>query len=685
MKIVKNIIILPLYLFLFLWIKEQSNSLYSASPETAKKQNNKQSVLKIAKSDIKIEISDIILEGIPKKIEIKFKNPDHPILKKKKNQIEFKINNKTEKVEIKNGIGIFHYTFDDDTEILIQSGAFSWYKKINPIPLWLSILPPLLAILMALIFREVITSLFLGIFIGAAIIGFFTDGISGIFSGFFTVIDTYIINALKDWGHLAVIIFSMVIGGIVSVISKNGGMDGVVSKISKFAKDARSGQLATWFLGIAIFFDDYANTLVVGNTMRPITDKLKISREKLSYIVDSTAAPVAAIAFVTTWIGAELGYIEDGISSVNIIQIKESVYSIFLNSLQYSFYPIFTICFMLFLILKGRDFGPMLKAEQLARNSGNNHSQKGNSTNSTNPGSANPGDTSPNGSVSDKNHGKGKREKWHNAVIPIGVVIFGTIIGLLYTGYSESIWNNESLSFSVKLSKTIGASDSYYALLWASLSGLLIALILTIFGKLMSLSESIDAVMKGFKTMLPAVLILVLSWSLALVTKDLHTADFITGILSNNLSPYLIPALTFILAALVSFSTGSSWGTMAILYPLILPVTLTISYEYGFAYEDIMIIFYNVVSCVLAGSVLGDHCSPISDTTILSSLASSCNHIDHVRTQLPYALTVGIIAVLVGTLPATFDIPILVTYAVGLIFLFLIVTFFGETVKIETP
>ncbi|MEM9022885.1 MAG: hypothetical protein AAGB22_04040, partial [Bacteroidota bacterium] len=252
--------------------------------------------------------------------------------------------------------------------LTIVAGAARAEQTVHPIPAWLSVIPPLLAILMALVFREVLSALFLGIFVGAAIIGCYQEGWLGIFTGLFAVIDTYVLDSLTNSGHQSIGVFSMVIGAVVAVVSRNGGMQGVVNRIAAMANTARSGQLATWILGISIFFDDYANTLVVGNTMRAVTDKLRISREKLSYLVDSTAAPVAAIAFVTTWIGAELGSIEDGIA--DIPEMQGSVYSIFVHSLAYSFYPIFTLAFMLMLVLKNRDFGPMYRAEHRARTTG---------------------------------------------------------------------------------------------------------------------------------------------------------------------------------------------------------------------------------------------------------------------------------------------------------------------------
>ncbi len=583
----------------------------------------------------------------------------------------------------------FFIEFDDD--VLKIEGYQHNQPTSSIIPLWMSILPPIIAIILALVFKEVIFSLFSGLFLGGAIMGVYAKGFVGIFTGFFSVIDTYIINSLNDSGHLSVVVFSILIGGIVAVISRNGGMQGIVNSIVKYAKNARSGQLATWGLGIAIFFDDYANTLVVGNTMRPITDKLKISREKLSYIVDSTAAPVAAIAFVTTWIGAELGYISNGLDKINssATHINEGVYSIFLNSLAYSFYPILTLFFMFYLIWRQRDFGSMLKAERRARQ-GVIINPEENDADIT--------------EIEDLEPVKGIKHRPINAIIPVGVIVFGTLIGLLFTGFKSlqhqliavnpslehlswgEIWTNMKLlempadTFTQKLGSLIGSADSYVALLWASLSALFFAVFLTTVQGIMSLKDTIETAVSGFKTMIPAILILVLAWSLALITEDMHTADFLAQLIDGKIAPWLIPAFTFVLAGFVAFSTGSSWSTMALVYPLILPAAWQICVNSGFEHAEAMGIFYNVVSAVLAGSVLGDHCSPISDTTILSSLASGCNHIDHVRTQIPYALTVGGVSVVFGTLFTALGLSPILAFLICFIIVILIIELIGKKV-----
>ncbi|MBX2816729.1 MAG: Na+/H+ antiporter NhaC family protein [Saprospiraceae bacterium] len=561
-------------------------------------------------------------------------------------QLEQEVDHKGRLISVKSADGsllLFHASRKDNAP-----------PRIKRIPLWLSIIPPLMAIALALLFKEAVVSLFVGVWAGAFIAGGMRwDSLWGIFQSFFAVVDKYVITALTDSGHMSVIVFTILIGGMVAIISRNGGMAGVVKSLSKYAQSRRSTQFVTWLLGVAIFFDDYANTLIVGNTMRSVTDRFRISREKLAYIVDSTAAPVAAVAFITTWIGAELGYIDSGLAVLSNFEYEMTPYAVFINSLKYSFYPILTLAFILFLVYQRKDFGPMLKAEQRAYHQGQVSS------------AATPEEDEPN--MEDLSPVAGAPQKWIHAAAPVGMVIAMTIVGLLSTGmnslYDElsaimsiehswsAIWSNMGSLFPEgtggffrKIGKLIGASDSYVALLWASVSGVVVAIGITLYGRIMSLLETIHTMTTGFKTMIPAFIILTLAWSLALTTEELHTADYLSSALEGNVNPFVLPVLTFVLSAFIAFSTGSSWSTMAILYPIVIPTTWIVCQGAGLESAISLEILLNVISVVLGASVLGDHCSPISDTTILSSLASDCNHIDHVRTQLPYALVVGVVS-----------------------------------------
>jgi len=342
---------------------------------------------------------------------------------------------------------------------------------------------------------------------------------------------------------------------------------------------------------------------------------------------------------------------------------------------------------MFYLIWRGKDFGSMLTAEKRARAGGVINPEE-NTADLTEMEDLEPVDNIPHRAM--------------NAILPVAIIVIGTLIGLLFTGFESiktdltaiteansystwgAIWNDMNLlsvpaeTFGQKLGSLIGASDSYTALLWASLTAMFVAISLTISQRIMNLKDTIETVIKGFKTMMPALLILILAWSLALVTEDMHTADFLAQLIDGKIAPWFIPTFTFVLAAFVAFSTGSSWSTMALVYPLILPAAWLICMNDSLPHDIAMPLFYNVVSSVLAGSVLGDHCSPISDTTILSSLASGCNHIDHVRTQIPYAVTVGIVSIIAGTIPTALGLSPILSFLFAFGLIIAIIEIFGK-------
>ena len=499
---------------------------------------------------------------------------------------------------------------------------------------WFSILPPLLAIVLALLIRQVIPALFLGLWLGAWLI----NGLSleGLWGGLLDSFQVYILDALANEDHAAVLLFSFMIGGTVGIISRNGGMQGIVNAIVKWAVDARRASLATAGMGLAIFFDDYANTLVVGNTMRPVTDSMNVSRAKLAYIVDSTAAPVACIALVTTWIGYEVGLIGDALR--HLPDLDGEAYLVFLQSIPYSFYPVLAIVFVFMVCYFGKDFGPMLKSERRA------HARAADAVEE--PDSAGVAhDCEPIEPV------EGKPQRAINAVIPIASLVLGVMVGLYVTGRAGTEVENPGIQ------DIMGSASSYKALMWASLVSTLIAALLSVGQRIMSLEEVVNAWYQGMRAMVYAMIILILAWSLGEITDQLKTADFLVSVLGDTLPVQWVPALVFVLSALTAFATGSSWGSMGILTPLVIPLTWAVMMANGFDSPADMHILYSAIACVLAGSVWGDHCSPISDTTILSSLASGCNHIEHVHTQLPYAVLVGGVSVALCTVPVAYGLP----------------------------
>lgn len=490
------------------------------------------------------------------------------------------------------------------------------------LPAWFSLVPPLAAIVIALLFRSVVPALMAGIWIGAWGLAGLTP--VGAWQALLATVETFLLEALSDRDHQSVIVFSLLIAGMVGIVSRNGGMQGVVQKIRRHAGSPRRAQLATSALGIGIFFDDYANTMIVGNAMRPLTDAARVSREKLAYLVDSTAAPIASVAFVTTWIGYEVGLMEDAIRKLGL---DESAYMMLLRSIPYSFYPWLALAFLLMVVFSGRDFGAMRRAEVRARETGR-VSAEGPAPVSVSETALDPEASQP--------------QRAFNALIPVLVLIVSVIGGLWATGEGETF------------NEIMGTADSYKALLWGSTLSVVAAVGLSLGQRLLTLDETVEALVDGMKRLLYGMIILALSWALAGVTERLDTAGYLVSLLQESLPVAVLPALVFLIAAATSFATGTSWGTMGILMPLVLPLSWNMTLG-GSA--DPYAVLHASIAAVLAGAVWGDHCSPISDTTILSSVASSCNHLDHVRTQLPYALSVGLVACLGGFLLAGFGVP----------------------------
>jgi Na+/H+ antiporter NhaC len=501
--------------------------------------------------------------------------------------------------------------------------------SVRVFPGLLSIIPPLIAILFALIFRQVILSLILGVYVGAIFIYDYNP-----LTGLLRLIDKYIINSISDVSHIQILVFTLLFGGVIGLISKSGGTRGIANVITKFAKNRKSTMLSAWLSGLVIFFDDYANTLIVGNLMRPVSDKMKISREKLSFIVDATAAPVASVFIISSWIGYEVGLIQDGLT---MIGSDANAYTTFLATIPFRFYPLVMLFFVFFISYTQRDFGPMYKAERRALVEGKIFNGKEKAKVDL--------------SHSSEIFGNEDKAKWYNGIIPILVIIFGTILGLIYTGISSL--QEQGIS-EYGLREIISNSDSYLALLWSSFSACIVAAVMILTQKIMSLSETIDAWFIGLRSMLLAVIILVLAWAIGAITVEMKTADYIISLIGDNISPHYLPVIIFLVAGLTSFATGTSWGTMAILMPIVIPLSHSVSGLYGLDAIESTLILQGVISSVLAGCVFGDHCSPISDTTILSSMASGCNHVDHVRTQLPYAILVGIVCMLLGDIPTAF-------------------------------
>ena len=397
-----------------------------------------------------------------------------------------------------------------------------------------------------------------------------------------------------------------------------------------------------------IFLDDYANTLLVGSSMRPITDKLKMSREKLAFLVDATAAPVASIALISSWVGVEVAYIHE---QLNVLGIEQDAYHMFLDSLSYRFYPILMLVFIFILGITGKDMFSMLKAEKRAFLKGELNA----------PGSQ------PSANYADAHDGI-KANIW-NAITPIFVIMITAGVGLYYDGV-KTLGNPDA-----SLREIFSAANSYNALLWASMVGTIVAIFTTVINGTFKVNKAIDAWVEGAQSMVLAIGILLLAWSLGAVCVKLNTANYVISILGDGVSPELFPTLVFLVSAFVSFASGTSWGTMAIMFPLVCPIAFQIS-------DGNYYVLLGAISSILSGSVWGDHCSPISDTTVMSSMASGCDHIDHSKTQIPYACLVAAVSIFLGQIPVAYGLyPAWVGLILGSAALFTIVHFVGENVE----
>jgi Na+/H+ antiporter NhaC len=535
-------------------------------------------------------------------------------------------------------------------------------ENVRVIPGWFSLLPPLIAIFLALLTRQVLVALFAGIWFGSTVLLDYNPfyGLLGSFSN-------YISQAALDPERMAILIFSLTLGGMVGVISKAGGTQGIVELLSRYAKSPRTGQIATWAMGVLVFFDDYANTLIVGNTMRPLTDRLKISREKLAYLVDSTAAPVATMAIISTWIGYQLSLISEAFHSLNL---DGNAYITFFKTIPYNFYPIFALVFGFFIAYYGRDLFKMHRAEVRARKYGKLLSKN-----------AVPIADLTTSELSSKEN---IPKRWFNGLIPIAVVIVSTLVGLWFTGISAlptDQVNNSGISFIQYVSRVIGHSNSFDVLMWAAFSGSIIAILLALMQRILTLNEALNAWVAGVKAMIMAGLILILAWSIGNICKDIQTADYVIAVTDGLISPHFLPLITFLLAGIIAFSTGTSWGTMAILTPIVIPLAYQLPLSEVHFTEGLRnSIFLSSIASILAGSTLGDHCSPISDTTIMSSMATGSDHIDHVYTQLPYALIVACASIVFGYLPAGFGLNPFWGLAAGTVILILFIRLFGKTI-----
>jgi Na+/H+ antiporter NhaC len=524
-----------------------------------------------------------------------------------------------------------------------QTGATmiqgTWTPDLRQLPGALSLLPPVMAIVLAILVRQALLALFAGVWLGAL----FVHGYNPL-TALIRCFDTYLPGALAESSHAAIVLFTMALGGMVGVISKSGGTRALVDAIAARASSRRSGQVTAWVAGLVVFFDDYANCLLVGNTVRPFTDSMRISREKLAYIVDSTAAPVATVALISTWVGYQIGLFDDVFG-------KGTGYDLFLSMLPYSFYSFFTLAFVLAVAVTLRDFGPMARAERRALETGHLVRPDGQPLMDQELTAMEPE--------------RPEAAHWATAIVPVVAVIVIVFAGLYISGRQAL----GEAAASAGLRAIIASADSYAVLLWASFGGGIIAAVLSVALGTMRMSTAVESWVGGVKSMVMAVLILVLAWALGTMCKDyLMTGPWLVSQIQP--SAHLMPVLTFVVASIIALTTGSSFSTMAIVIPIVGPMAWAITgADVGIDPATVESIRLATMAAVLSGAVFGDHCSPISDTTIMSSMSSASDHVDHVRTQAPYAILCALAAAIIGFVPAGYGVSPLVTIPLGIVVL----------------
>lgn len=514
----------------------------------------------------------------------------------------------------------------------------------------LSLVTPFIAIVLSFVTKQVVLSLTAAIFVGATIVNGGNPGL-----GFLRMCDTYLVGTVADSWNASLMLFILAVGGMIAVMSRMGGMQALALAMAKKAKGSRNVLIMTWLLGLIIFFEDIANSLIVGPTMRPVADEERISREKLSYVIDSTAGPVTDMAPISSWVAHEIGMISLAFTTIGLE--ATNVYGIFMHTIPYRFYNIFAIAMVIILILMQRDYGPMYKAEKRARLTGKLYSDTAKPMMSK--------------ELDAMNVAEGATLKVSNAVIPILVFIILTVLALWYTG------DGMHEDFSVQgLATAFGNTDAASSILYSVILTSGVCIVMAVAQKIMTLKEAVDVWLNGCKELLFTVTILLLAWSTGGIMGDLGTGVYISGIVSGSIPAIILPMVMFAVACVMAFSTGTSYGTSAIMIPIAFPLAYGIS---GGVVDSLAIVTIAAVTC---GAIFGDHCSPISDTTIMSSMGSAADLMDHVKTQTPYALTVAGVAA-VGFIMAAAGLSPIIILPLGIVALVVIVRLVGKSVKLE--
>lgn len=566
----------------------------------------------------------------------------------------------------------FRIDLDDGSLILEDRSAGRAIRVETPWspPSRSSVLPPLVAIALAILLRRPVVSLLAGI-VTAFFLLRLAAGSGVVASALLAVPDSFlhafwpqvVEDGSLNWFRIQTVGFVVFMLGMVGIMTVSGGIRGLMDLVARFASNARSTQIATWAMGLVVFFDDYANCILVGSTMRPLSDRFRISREKLAYLVDSTAAPVAGLSLFSTWIAYEVSTFSAQLPAAGLL--TSDGYSVFLKSLPYRFYCVLALFLGAWIAWTGRDFGPMLKAERRARAGGQVVREGGRPMVADEATSMEPAE--------------GVIPAAHRALLPVLTFIGLTLVEILRVGWGALSSADASLSFASLLSiegitELLSVGESTRALCLGSFVGMLLAAVLALHVGLRG--EILDAAWTTFRAMSIAIVILYLAWMIGAACDAIGTASYLTVLLGDALQPAALPALLFLLAAVTALATGSSYSTMGILLPLVIGLAFNLGETSAIGGMALMLIS---IGAVLEGAIFGDHCSPISDTTVLSSTATAADHIDHVRTQAPYAVLVMTVALVTGYLPVAFlGLSPWISFAIGVLVLVIFLRLFGR-------
>ncbi|CAM9370968.1 unnamed protein product [Ectocarpus sp. 12 AP-2014] len=518
--------------------------------------------------------------------------------------------------------------------IRVRVGGETQDVRVTCVPGLVSLLPPLVTLAISILYRQVLVALLVGIWAGALLVSGFNP-----LGAFLRTFDTYFVGAFVGEGNAEVLLFTFLLGGTIGLVQRSGGALGLANALKGFMGTRTRGQVCTVALGCLIFFDDYSSILIVGNSLRDVVKTVGVSPEKFAWLVHSVGVALASLSPISSWVGLQIGYTAAVLDSLGVSPPLDG-FLVVLRSLPFRFFPLFYLLLIIIVLVSGRDFGPMASSED---------------SGSTDAVSGDPNDESPaSGSQLEGDSAAGGGEgggitpkagtplRSRNALVPFAAVIGVTFLGMILDGISKiEAGGNEVPKTMVNI---LSSCDSVSVLIWASAAGWLTSLVLVCVQGILTLPEAMETWMEGMKEVLEPQFVLVLAWALGQVVKDVQTAEYLSGALETGIPPYMLPALISALCYVISYACGSTFGTMGIVFPLVGPL----AWRLGNGDIDFL---HHCFACILGASIFGNVCSPISDTTILTSLATGCGLGQHVRTTSPYTFIVAALSIILGSIP----------------------------------